>query len=77
MTIDIYTAAERIDEATDLGATIRYGEIHVTRYGRPAGKVTQSDLDALTHSSTGWGKSLHKGAYQVWRAITRDGAEFR
>jgi hypothetical protein len=67
--MDMQTATDRINAAADLGATIKRGEIHVTKYGRPAGVVTQDDLDSLGHTPTGWGKSLRKGALEVWRAL--------
>ena len=70
MTIDIDTAAELISAHPDLSADVRGDEIKVSMYGRPAGSVTQDDLDQLSHTPTGWGKHLRKGALVVYRALT-------
>jgi hypothetical protein len=70
--MDLATAADRINEYEDLSARICGAVIEVSVYGRPAGTVSQDDLDQLGHTATGWGKSLRKGALQVYRALTED-----
>lgn len=70
--MDIHTATDRINAYDDLSARIRGDAIEVSVYGRPAGVVSQDDLDRLGHSATGWGKGLRKGALKVYRALTED-----
>jgi len=70
--VDMNTAADRINEHPDLSAEIVRGNIEVKKYGKPAGKVTQDDIDQMDHTPTGWGKSLRKGALEVYRAIREE-----
>ena len=71
--MDMTTAADRINEYGDLAAKINRGVIEVSVYGRPAGTVSQDDIDNLGRSSTGWGKGLRKGALKVYTALTAEG----
>lgn len=64
-------AAELINQHTDLTARVRRGQIEVNVYGRPAGYVTEGELERLGHTPTGWGKNLRKGALKVWQSLSR------
>jgi pterin-4a-carbinolamine dehydratase len=69
MTLD--QAADRINQHPDLTATVQRNQIAISVYRRPAGYVTEADLDDLT-TSTGWGKNLRKGALAVWKSLTAE-----
>lgn len=63
-------AATKINAAADLSATAGRGVIFVKMYGRDIGRLTQTDIDSIGHTPTGWGKkTLVKGAAQVWHAL--------
>lgn len=67
--IDIDTAAERINATDDFGAAVKGDRIEVTKFGKPAGHVTEDEIENIGHTPTGFGGNLRKGALEVWRAI--------
>lgn len=69
MTIDIQSAADRINTHPDLTARVwRDRRVYVDVYGREAGYVDAAELAQLD-SPTGWGKHLRRGKQKVWKAL--------
>jgi len=69
-------AIDNINAHADLGAEKRGNKIMITVYGRPAGYITDDDVqDAMDRTTpTGWptSKALKKGALKVYEAIRSD-----
>ena len=71
--MDINEAIDRINETKDFTAAESRGRIQITKFGRPAGYITEDDISSLGHTPTGWprSKGLNKGALEVWRALSQ------